>query len=329
MCFLKVNAQNSVNDYYQYYYQIYKAEKNICNYKYDEALVNYNKAFQMVNYKSYYDMHNAAICALYSDEYKSLNIIMESLLKQGFSLDFINKDVIDELLVGNYLNIKIDSLRLLFEQNIDSVFAKECFQRHDKDQQINKKRIRESSVNNLKEFNKIVYDNIQWVNNIIDSIGYPNRTVLGYEVTEADNPVSIMIVHYLQHKSNKAFPFLKTIDFFKYEEDSIINEYDRIPLLEKLGGEVLKGNLFLGEYINYHNIIRSIFNGRFFYKEYYNSEKLPAIFSEERDVILMDMSENLLNSINTFENKDSLNFILGRNTYRLETTKNNNISMGN
>ena len=99
--------------------------------------------------------------------------------------------------------------------------------------------------------------------------------------------------------------------------------------MEKLGGEVLKGNLFLGEYINYHNIIRSIFNGRFFYKEYYNSEKLPAIFSEERDVILMDMSENLLNSINTFENKDSLNFILGRNTYRLETTKNNNISMGN
>ena len=88
--------------------------------------------------------------------------------------------------------------------------------------------------------------------------------MLGYSITPDDTPVGIIIIHYLQMKANKAFPFLKIIDFYKYPEDSIINDIDRIPLLQILVGEVRNGYMCLGEYIKFHNWARTIEDGKYF-----------------------------------------------------------------
>lgn len=314
-------AQSKSPDFYAYYLNIYQAEKNICNQQLDSAILYYNKAFTNFNNEFYYDMYNAAICAEKSGDYKNLDKFLKLLCSYGYAIDFIETESLATLekLNENEFKAICNQLKADFQKGVDKNLQKECEVRVENDIRANKKRINDGKPESLRISTNVIYENIEWLQHIIDSCGYPNRKLTGASYEPNNSCVGLLIVHFYQTKARKVFPYLSLLSW-EYKEDSIINKYDSIPMLGILSEQVKVGNMPLGEHVNLHNWARSIDDGKYFYKYYYNLENHPYIFNKTQDSTLIKMSEELYFLISSFKAKNvNTKFILGKSLYKLET----------
>jgi hypothetical protein len=324
---LNANCQKLKSDYFKYYQDIYQAEKQICRNEFDSALFFYNKAFRSYENRFYYDMYNAAICASKTNNYDQLDKILQNLAGYGYEINFIDSNqliIIDSLNNFNYSKV-LKKQKRSFEKNINSKLESECILRVEKDQSTDRQRINDGKAESLKVFHEVGYENIDWLTEIINSHGYPNRKLIGYSYEPNYSIVGIMLIHYFQHKIIKYEPAFRDSlmrDFiFSYEEDSIINQFDRIPVLKIISHEVSKGNMNLGEYVKYHNIARTLNEGKSFYKLFYKSDTYPPIFDSNRDSVLITASLELEKLIANYKKTKHSEFQLGKSLYRLSTNE--------
>jgi len=320
---ISLDGQEIEHNYFQYYQNIYNAEKEICNHNIERALELYDSTFNIYENLFYYDLYNAALCASQLKKYQELDKILQHLAGYGYDVEFIGEEIFTQLdSLHNYQYVKIlNKLKSTFEKNIDTNLAVACSLRVENDQALNRQRMSDGKGESYKAFHDTIYKNMEWLVRIIDSCGYPNREQIGYAYEPTYSVVGIMIIHYFQHKSMKAFPEKdkELMQFmWKYEEQPIINRYDSIPVLKIIANEVKTGNMNLGAYIKYHNFLRRLNEGKYFYKVFYHSDKWPAIFSEEEDAVLMQHSKELYSLIDTYKKQGETEFTLGESLYKLE-----------
>ncbi|MFO7969429.1 MAG: hypothetical protein R6U15_04885 [Candidatus Izemoplasmatales bacterium] len=148
-------AQNKSPNFYAYYLNIYKAEKNICNHQLDSAILYYNKAFTNFNNEFYYDMYNAAICAEKSGDYKNLDKFLKLLCSYGYAIDFIETESLAKLekLSDNEFKAICNQLKADFKKGVDKNLQKECEIRVENDQRANKKRINDGKPESMRILN--------------------------------------------------------------------------------------------------------------------------------------------------------------------------------
>ncbi|MGM0504700.1 MAG: hypothetical protein ACQESQ_08775 [Bacteroidota bacterium] len=321
-------AQESKSDYFNYYLNVYKAEEKICKNEFDSALSFYSKSFEKYHKVFFYDMYNAAICAEKSGSYHDLDSILKLLCSYGYDVDFINNNSFTKLdsLNKNQFRSICSKLNSTFFNNIDAGLEKECSVRVENEQLTNIKRMNDGTVESLKKLNTVIYENIEWLISIIDSCGYPDRKLIGNSYEPNYSVVGIMLIHYFQQKIKKYEPVLRDSllrnIYFKYEEDSIINRYDSIPVLKIISHEVAKGNMNLGEYVKYHNSARTLNEGKNFYKLFYKSDTYPPIFGNDRDSVLIEASLELEKLISIYSKKTGQSdFQLGKSLFRLSTNE--------
>jgi hypothetical protein len=323
--FLNSTGQKYNSDYYQYYLDIYNAEKKICENKFDSALFLYTKAFQENESKFYFDMHNAALCAEISKNHQTLDRIIRLLCSYGYNYDFINGtdfSLIDSLYNFKYLEI-LESLKTNFEKKIDTKLSEECVLRAELDQLADEERISCGSIESLKAFHDQVNENAFWLSQIIDSCGYPNRNLIGYAYKPNYSVVGIMIIHLFQQKTMKINKLLNRPNSFRYPEESIVSKYDSIPFLKIIANEVCNGNMNLEEYVKLHFYARTLLDGKYIYNYFYNSNTYPPIFNTEKDSLLIELSSELLNQINETYKTDTSRFKLGKSLYKLHSMYDN------
>lgn len=319
--FLNSTGQKYNSDYYQYYLDIYDAEKKICENNFDSALASYSKAFQENETKFYFDIYNAALCAEILQNHQALDNLIRLLYSYGYDYDFLNRtdiSLLDSLYNYKYLEI-LDSLKANFEKKLDTNLTKECILRAELDQHTDEERISSGNIESLKAFHEQVYENAFWLSQIIDSCGYPDRNIIGTAYKPNYSVVGIMIIHFFQQKTNKINKLLNRPDSFRYPEESIVNKYDSIPFLEIIANEVRQGNMNLGEYIKLHSWARTLMDGKYIYNYFYKSNTYPPIFITEKDSNLIELSAELLIQINGTNKTNISRFKLGKCLYKLHS----------
>jgi hypothetical protein len=268
-------------------------------------------------------MYNAAICAEKSGDYNNLDKFLKLLCSYGYAIDFIETESLATLekLNDNEFKTICNQLKADFQKGVDKNLQKECEVRVENDERTDKKRINDGKPESMKIFKTVIYENIEWLQNIIDSCGYPNRKLIGTSYEPNYSVVGIMIIHFYQTKARKVFPYLSLLSW-EYKEDSIINKYDSILMLGILSEQVKVGNMSLGEHVKLHNWARSMDDGKYFYKRYYGLNSYPPIFSEKKDSILVAESLVLDTLINAYSGKNpNLKFKLGKSLYKLKLSK--------
>jgi hypothetical protein len=194
-------AQN-VN-YVKYYKTINRAELKIVDSLYHDALMVYDSAFSMVPKPFGKDYHNAALCAILASSYDKAFVYLDKLMEKGVDMEYFNKDIFAPLRNNpgwTDFSKKYDAKHEEIMKSFDLKLRKELETMQNRDQAMDW--LRMSNVEQYRDsFAILVYKNMERINEIINTKGFPDENKFGVIGLPHGNPVWIPFLHYIQIKA--------------------------------------------------------------------------------------------------------------------------------
>ena len=187
-------------DYRNYYRAINRAELKIADSLFNEAITIYDSAFSMVAQPFGKDFHNAALCAIFERNYDKAFVYLDKLMEKGVDMDYFNKDIYSPLRnsqkwtdFSKKYEVKHDEIMKSFDLGL----RRELETMQKKDQALDW--LRMSNIQQNKDsFAILVFKNMERINEIINTKGFPDENKIGVTGLPHRNPVWIPLMHYIQ-----------------------------------------------------------------------------------------------------------------------------------
>ena len=187
-------------DYRNYYRTINRAELRIVDSLYNDAIAIYDSAFSMVVNPFGKDYHNAALCAIIASNYDKAFAYMDKLMEKGVDMDYFNKDIYNPLRNSQKwtdFSKKYDTEHEIIMKSFDLELRRELETMQKKDQSLDW--LRMSNIQQNKDsFAILVFKNMERINEIINTKGFPDENKMGVTGLPHRNPVWIPLLHYIQ-----------------------------------------------------------------------------------------------------------------------------------
>lgn len=187
-------------DYRNYYRTINRAELKIIDSLFNDAMNVYDSAFSMVAKPFGKDYHNAALCAMLGNNDDKAFVYLDKLMKKGVDMDYFNKDIFNSLRNSPKWTEFTKMYQAKHEEimkSFDLDLRQELETMQKKDQASDW--LRMSNIQQNKDsFAILVFKNLERINEIINTKGFPDENKIGVTLLPHGNPVWIPLMHYIQ-----------------------------------------------------------------------------------------------------------------------------------
>jgi hypothetical protein len=187
-------------DYRNYYKTINRAELKIVDSLYNDALTRYDSAFSIVAKPFGKDFHNAALLAIIIRNDDKAFGYLNKLMEKGLDMDYFNREIFNSLRNNqkwNDFSKKYEANHEKIMKSFDLELRRELEAMQRKDQSLDWLRI--SNIQQNKDsFTILVYKNMERINELIKTKGFPDENKLGVIRLPHYSPLWIPLMHYIQ-----------------------------------------------------------------------------------------------------------------------------------
>jgi hypothetical protein len=232
-------ANSQLIDYRNYYETINRAELKLIESHYNDAIAIYDSAFSIVARPFGKDFHNAALCSIILGNNEKAFVYLDKLMGKGLTIEYFNKEIFDPLhksMEWTDFTKKYDAKHDGIMKSFDLKLRKELENMQKRDQDLDWLRMSNIS-HNTDSFAICVYRNMEKINEIIITKGFPDENILGVIMLPHGSPLWLPIMHYVQVQGvvlsverkvliNKGAPSYKIeevgVDYKKYDLTAIL-----------------------------------------------------------------------------------------------------------
>ncbi|NLL27760.1 MAG: hypothetical protein GX259_03100 [Bacteroidales bacterium] len=208
----------------QYYFHINAAERFIMQESYLQASKEYKKAFSLKNTPFAIDQYNAAICEIFTENYKKTKQYVSEILQKGYSIDNLLKDSVfkvffeskyGEKIIKNKPKIKIKDVE--YRNILDSLFKEDQFYRL---------KVKNHIATTAEMRDSIEIGDVkvsQSLKKLIEKKGFPSEELIGISEYKFDPIYYVIMLHSFQRLSTTNNDTNRFSDFTYLIEKAVSN----------------------------------------------------------------------------------------------------------